>query len=84
MVRTPLAALFGPQFFAHGSHWNNNKKGAGAQTVTDRYATVVRLTTPETQPGLPLSQVEPLSEIGAALSQQNVPGGRFGYSPAGT
>ena len=37
-----------------------------------------RLTTPETQPGLPLSHVSPCKAIGSALSQQNVPAGRSG------
>ena len=47
-------------------------------------AAASRPTTPETQPWRPLSQVLPLSAIGAALSQQKVPRGRAGYNPSGT
>jgi hypothetical protein len=38
----------------------------------------VRFTTPETHPGLPLSQVLPFKDITAALSQQKFPAGLLG------
>ena len=44
----------------------------------------VRLTTPDTQPGFPLSHVEPFSGMAAAFSQQNTPAGLSGYRPSGT